>query len=335
MITGVPAEARWIRPEPRRTLPSSLVGRIVRLAFPQCSVVNAQPLTEGLRNANFRLRLDSTPEFIVLRIYEHDASLCQKELDLLGLLAGSVPVPEVLHAAPCGWEGIPPFVLMRYVEGVSFHELKRNGDSEAIAQAAYSVGEALASIGRNTFANPGWLGPGPSVTVPLFEGVDAIPHFVDLCLDSPDLQRRMQTDLRDRTHALMWSWTERLNHLAREACLVHGDFGKRNLLVNNIAGRWSVAAVLDWEFAVSGSPLADLGHFLRYERVMRPTAEPYFSQGYRNAGGLLPENWRELARLLDLVALCESLTHAELPETVVAELIELVCATGENRDPRC
>jgi hypothetical protein len=81
MITGVPAEARWIRAEPRRTLPSSLVGRIVRLAFPQCSVVNAQPLTDGLRNANFRLRLDSTPEFIVLRIYEHDASLCQKELD--------------------------------------------------------------------------------------------------------------------------------------------------------------------------------------------------------------------------------------------------------------
>ena len=111
MITGVPAEARWIRPEPRRTLPSSLVGRIVRLAFPQCSVVNAQPLTDELRNANFRLRLDSTPEFIGLRIYEHDASLCQKELDLLCLLAGSVPVPEVLHAALCGWEGIPPFAL--------------------------------------------------------------------------------------------------------------------------------------------------------------------------------------------------------------------------------
>ena len=32
------------------------------------------------------------------------------------------------------------------------------------------------------------------------------------------------------------------------------------------AGRWAVAAVLDWEFAVSGSPLADVGHFLRYER---------------------------------------------------------------------
>lgn len=52
---------------------------------------------------NFRLRLDSTPEFIVLRICEHDAFLSQKELDLLGLLAGSVPVPEVPHAAPCGW----------------------------------------------------------------------------------------------------------------------------------------------------------------------------------------------------------------------------------------
>src|SRR6202021_1773290 len=105
MITGVPAEARWIRPEQRRTLLSSLVGRIVRLAFPQSSVVNAQPLTEGLRNANFRLRLDSTPEFIVLRIYEHDASLCQKDLDVLGLLAGSGPAPESLHAPPGGGGG--------------------------------------------------------------------------------------------------------------------------------------------------------------------------------------------------------------------------------------
>ena len=113
-----------------------------------------------------------------------------------------------------------------------------------------------------------------------------------------------------------------------------GDFGKRNPLVRNIGGRWSVAAVVDCEFAVSGPPLVDLGHLLRYEQALRPTAEPRFSAGYSNAGGSPPENWRKLARVVDLVALCESLTHDQLPDKVVAELLELVCATVENRDPR-
>jgi hypothetical protein len=38
--------------------------------------------------------------------------------------------------------------------------------------------------------------------------------------------------------------------------------------------------------------------------------------------------------MVDLIALCESLTHETLPSSVVAELIELVTATIEDRDPR-
>jgi len=206
-------------------------------------------------------------------------------------------------------------------------------DTDAIAQAAYSAGKTLAAIGRTKFSKPGWLAPGPSVTAPLLEGADSMPRFVDLCLASTNLQQRMPADLRDGTHALIWSWAPQLGHLDDEPCLVHGDFGKRNLLVREIARQWSVTAVLDWEFALSGSPLADLGHFLRYERAARPVAEPHFSNGYLHAGGKLPQNWRQLARLVDLTALCESLTHDQLPDSVVAELVELVRATVENRDP--
>jgi hypothetical protein len=123
------------------------VGRIVRLAFPQCSVVNAQPLTDELRNANFRLRPESTPEFIVLRIYEHDASLCQKELDLPCLLAGTVPVPEVLHAAPCGWEGIPPFVLMRYASAAASAGIRPKSSADGVDNAQpFSPMKALALL---------------------------------------------------------------------------------------------------------------------------------------------------------------------------------------------
>src|ERR1700693_6012138 len=138
MIPGASHEARWIRSEPRRSLPAEDLDRLIRRALGHCCVVQVQPLTEGFRNANFRVQLDDRVDWIVVRIYEHDASLCQKELDLFRLLAGSVPLPHVIHAEPGGLEGLPPFLLMQYVEGITFHELKRSGDQGAIAQAAFS-----------------------------------------------------------------------------------------------------------------------------------------------------------------------------------------------------
>src|ERR1019366_9404196 len=333
MIPGAPREARWIRPAPRRTLPAPALEHLIRAAFGQCHILEVHPLTDGFRNANFKLRLDTRTHWIVVRIYEHDPSLCQKEIDLIRLCAGSVPVPDVLHAEPQGIDGLPPYAVMQYVEGITFHDLAHSGDHEAIAQAAFSAGETLAAIGRFTFPKSGWLAPGPAVTTPLLEGADPTLRFVDLCLASQNLQRRMPADLRNRTHDLVWSSAPQFAALDSQASLVHGDFGKRNLLVRREQGRWSVAAVLDWEFAIAGSPLADLGHLLRYERVAQPRFEPHFSNGYLHAGATLRQDWRHLARLLDLIALCESLTHDQLPETVVAELLELIRATVENRDP--
>jgi aminoglycoside phosphotransferase (APT) family kinase protein len=315
-------------------LPETVLERIVRTAFPHGRVVEVEPLLDGFRNANFKLRLDTAPGLLVLRIYEHDVSLCQKEIDLLNLVAGSVPVPALIHAEPRGSEDIPPFALMRFVEGISFRDLRRSGDMEAIAQAAFSAGETLACIGRTTFGKPGWLAPGPLVTKALLDGADPMPRFVDACLATENLQQRMPVNLRDRTHDLLWSKAASLAALSEEARLVHGDFNRRNLLVQSAAGRWAVAAVLDWEFAVSGSPLADLGNFLRYERAERPIAEPHFSTGYLRAGGALPPDWRRLAKLMDLTAVCESLTHEQLPGDVTRELLEIVRATVESRDPQ-
>ncbi|MBZ5725467.1 MAG: phosphotransferase [Acidobacteriia bacterium] len=308
--------------------------RIVHTAFPGCRVAAAQPLADGLRNANFKLHLDSAGGVAVLRIYQHDASLCQKELDLMRLVAGSVPVPEVIHAEPRGLDDVPPFVLMSYVEGISFRELKRGGDSDAIAQAAYSAGATLAALGRAIFERSGWLGPGPAVGAPLLAGADPMPRFVDRCLESADLAGRVPAELRRAIHSLVWSFAPELAHASDEARLVHGDFNKRNLLVKLIAGRWQVAAVLDWEFAISGSPLADVANFLRYERARRPLAEPHFSNGFLEGGGTLPREWRRFSRVIDLIALCESLTRDELPDDVAVDLMELVRATIEDRDLR-
>ncbi len=325
MIPGTPDASRWHRAEPRRTLPEAVLRRF--------QVLDAQPLAGGRRNANFKLQLNGSEQPVVLRIYEHDASLCQKEIDLLRLLGGAVPVPAVIHAEPGGLDGIPPFAVLQWVEGIDLRELRRGGGADAIAQVAESAGEVLAAIGRFRFPKPGWLAPGPSVTAALMEGADPMPRFLERCLASPKLRGRMPAEVRGGVHALAWDQASALTELEREPRLVHGDFNGGNLVVRQVVGRWRVAAVLDWEFSVSGTPLADLGNFLRYERATRPLLEPHFSEGYRRAGGELPDGWRRLARYTDLLAICESLTHDALPDGAAAELVELARATLGSGGP--
>lgn len=306
---------------------------MVRAAFPERALIAAEPLAGGLRNSNFKLRFEPGAEPLVLRIYEHDRALCRKEVDLHRLVGGAIPIPEILHAAPDGVDGSAPFVIMRYVEGITFRELEARGDAGAIAGAAASIGETLAAIGRYTFSKSGWLEPGPTVGSPLLEGADPCPRFVDECLASVGAQQRVDSETRSRVHELVWSWAPRLASLDDERSLVHCDFSSRNLLVHERDGRWALAAVLDWEFAVSASPLVDVGHFLRHERTSKSRVEPAFSLAFTRGGGRLPADWLRLSRVLDLTALCEMLSRPMLPDAVVPEIVELVRATVEDRAP--
>lgn len=305
---------------------------MLRQAIPDCRIASVTRLSGGYRNANFKVKLDSPHLTTVLRVYEHAPSLCQKEVDLIRLVGASVPVPEILFAAPTATPDMPAFAVFKFVEGITLRDLKQTGDKEAVAQAASSSGQILAELGKFHFSRAGWLSASLAVTASLMEGADPLPRFVDLCLNSANLQRRIRPEVRSRIHDLVWSWAARLFDLDQETSLVHCDFGMRNLLVRQERGTWKVAALLDWEFAVAGSPLIDLGHFLRYELSDLPLLEPHFSRSFRNSGGKLPHGWRQLSRIVDLSALLETFTRAQLPENVETEIAELIRFTAEDSD---
>jgi aminoglycoside phosphotransferase (APT) family kinase protein len=216
-----------------------------------------------------------------------DSSICRKEADLYLLVRGSVPVPEVLH--------VEPSLVLRYVEGITFQELQACGDAEAIAQAARSAGEALAAIHRFAFERPGWIAPGPTVT----DGIGPLPEFVEERLS----RSRAPAELRERVGKRMRLAAADLQELQRDSHLAHGDFNGANLIVRREDGRWRVVAVIDWEFAVSSTPLMDIGNFLRHGDV------PGFIEGYCEAGAVLPAGWRHLARLVDVAALAQLATQ--------------------------
>jgi aminoglycoside phosphotransferase (APT) family kinase protein len=308
------------------------VCRLVAKAFPGRSVSSFEALTGGLCNTNLKVDFESDEEPVVLRLHQRRPAACQKEVELLRLVRKTVPVPEVFYAEPEAIDGARPFALLEYVPGITFQTLKRTQNVAAIEQASYSAGKTLAAIGQYEFPKPGRIVDGLQVGAPYVEGPEPIRQFVDMCLASDVFQRRTGPVLARRLHEFILWWTLRLPKLD-QSCLVHSDYGSRNILVREVRRTWSVVAVLDWEFAFSGSPLLDVGNFLRYEPRARPLREPHFSRGFIECGGKLPENWWHVARVIDLTALCDLLTRDELPDEIENEVLDLVMATLEDRDP--
>ncbi len=306
--------------------------------FPRSRVSTFAVLSGGLINTNLKVELDSGRKQVVLRLYRNGSDVCRREAAILRKVRNTVPVPELIHAEPANLDRLGPFSVLEYVVGMTFQQLKRTGNLEAIQQAAASVGQTLAAIGRYQFQKIGRLlvdegSDTVSVGAPYVEGRDTVPRILDQFLVSPNVERRVGSGTVCRLHDFMWSWAQRLADFDNDHSLVHGDFGNRNILVREKRDGWRVAAILDWEFAFSGSPLLDVGHFLRYERSAQPLREPQFSRAFVEYGGELPDQWRKIARVIDLTGIVECLTHDELPADLEAELIDLIYATLEDHDP--
>ena len=309
-----------------------LIRDCISTAFPNSTIATAQLLTGGLINTNIKIEFSSRLSPVVLRLYQGDAAVCLKEYAILDLVSATLPVPAVIHVEPYGVGNSGPFCILEFVNGKTFQQLKRSNDLPAINQAASSVGEILARIGRYQFSKPGRLEGEKDLTVgdAYVEGTDPVPRLVDLFLQSEQLQQRIDSSFQRKLHDFIWSWAIPLRTLDHDRHLVHSDFGNRNILVDCVNGRWQVAAVLDWEFAFSGSPLLDVGHFLRYESRDAPLREPHFSRAYVESGGSLPDDWRRLAQVVDLTALVECLTHSRLPDDLVSEILQLLSSTLEH-----
>jgi aminoglycoside phosphotransferase (APT) family kinase protein len=308
---------------------SSSIALLVEALFRRRRVVNIQLLEEGLRTFNYKVGFDSGDP-VLLRVYGCDPNAGVKEVALIRLLVrAGIPVPEILEVYPNGFGEVGPFIVSRYVEGITFRQLKARGDLHAIAQAAYSIGETAAAFGDMELYRHCET-EHPALLSHMSDGHNAIPELIDSYLASPVLASRLDERVRRRLHQLAWANAPQLSSLQAETRLVHGDFGNRNVLVRQQQGRWRVAAVIDWESAFAGPALFDIGGFLRYERRQRPVREPHFSRGYTSAGGILPEDWWRLARIVDLTRQCQTLTRSGLSEMVVDEVADLVRQTAED-----
>jgi aminoglycoside phosphotransferase (APT) family kinase protein len=130
---------------------------------------------------------------------------------------------------------------------------------------------------------------------------------------------------------------ERLRSVAMEAqaaldevgrvSLVHSDLNPKNVLLDRET--LEVTAVLDWEFAHAGSPYADLGNLLRFDR--QPSYAEGVLRGYTDLRGGSATTARDRARCADLVALVDLAARKDA-NPVAARAHEQLLAIARSGD---
>ena len=307
----------WSRPYPAATLNPEQASALVWSLPGRPAVLRVAELSGGLANTNLRLDLDGHPP-MVLRLYQRDPAQAAKERAIHTLAAErGLPTPRLLGGGNDPATGLP-FALLEWIDGQRLDEAARDLDDTALLPPARSVGAALATIHAVTFDRSGFFDASLTVAEPVDAGGAGLIGFLRHALVDGPGGDRLGRDLADRLVAFAEREAGLLDRWPGPPCLTHSDFGGTNILVRNGPKGWTVAAVLDWEFAVAGSPFFDFGNLLRPPLGTRPGVADSVAAGYRAAGGVLPPEWRRMAALADLFSWAEFLTRPTVSDAVVA-----------------
>ncbi len=315
----------WERRLPLVTLDARALATRIAAAFPHERITQTELLSGGLANTNYKVTLAGRDQPVVLRLYTRDPGACLREVALHRLVRDRLSVPDVLYADTAA---NPPFAVTTWIVGDKLDALLLQGNDEAITSAALAVGTALAALGDFRFPRAGFFGPYLSIAEPLVSGMrETCLRYVEEALFTRGAAARLGASRAQHTWALLRDNASLLDAADGDPQLVHGDYKAQNLLVRPASSGWELAAALDWEFAFAATPLFDLAILLRYAERLPSAFAAGVIAGYTGAGRALPAEWRRIAKLLDLMNLCDFAARAEPQGATLADVASLLDAT--------
>src|SRR5258708_9921871 len=228
-------------------------------------------LAGGFMNSNYRIVLrDNTSLF--LRISSKSPDL-KKELSVLKHVYGRFPVPAVIAEH---FSEPYPFRLIQFIEGTLFSHSLCSLESKDLAKIAFDTGATLQAIhsfdlGQGGFFNENF------VFNPSFENFGgSLYDYICSSLVAGRVRERLGAKLADRMLEFVRAKREVYWLIPNSTRLIHSDYNLKNILIRHIDSVWKVVGILDWEFALAGSPLVDIGNFLRFEDELPPAlTEPF------------------------------------------------------------
>ncbi|ULH16617.1 phosphotransferase [Deinococcus sp. KNUC1210] len=303
--------------------------RLLREAGISGSITGLDRLTGGYANDLYRARLSGSVASVVVRCWRRDPAQAATELAVMQRAAGVVPLASMLAA---DMSAERPVALLEDVPDMNAQQALE-ADPAASEQLGEALGQVFARLHRIQFDHPGLFSAPPLRAVPW---PPSLPSRQLLDFAHPRLWN--DTARAALGEAVQQQWWEQLRQnaplldvLADEASLVHADANPKNVMVRRSERGWQVTAVLDWEFAFSGSSLSDLGNLLRWEALEGPSWTTGVLRGWHEGGGPVPGQFLTLARTLDVYSL---LAFVNSPESAlhgpVTELIRRTVTTAQR-----
>ena len=322
----------WDRSNSEPELDSAILDALIQPAFPGARVVAVERAVGGLSNANTRLEITGRDRPILLRLCLREPASAAKEAAIATHIADRVPVARLLHFAESNPATGHPYLLLDWVEGQRLEIAAANAADADLAELGEAVGEALAAIGSITFDQAGFFDDGLGISRPFqLDGPGYLSLLGELLADGA-VESRLGSTLTERLLSVARDELPALDRLDPTPRLVHCDFGGSNLLVRRESGRWTVAAVLDWEFAVSGPQIVDIGNLLRPPMGRKAPFADAFIRSYAAHGGALPEDWRRLASFVDMLAWVDFLNRPDPGARRIADSRKVIEATLADLD---
>jgi aminoglycoside phosphotransferase (APT) family kinase protein len=308
------------------------LGGMLEPLYPDHNIVSAELVSGGFANASYKVTLSQLSLPIVVRVYLRDPSAAAREASLLELVKARVPVPEILYVSPAIREP-HTYVILGWVDGVPLDDAFKEAPRGEARVAVRSTGGVLARLQEFRFGTSGFFGSTSEVEKPVASDAQAIIGGLEHSLFEDVGKERLGPSLTKRLWQFVKKHEESLSTVEHQDLLVHGDFNGANVIVRTAPEPPGVRAVIDWEYAHSGTPLVDLGSMLRRAASRPAWFEEELIRGYHEEGGFLPENWRQVSRIVDLVKLCAFVSSPNAGDFAVEGVRAIVEATlsEENR----
>ncbi len=301
------------------------IAALLRPALGEVTICAVHPVSGGLMNTNLRVTLSGPPGAVLLRLYQRGTpetrrDIALREAALDHLVHAHVPTARFLHVAPDNPVNGAPYAVLQWIDGTRLDQAELESDA-AIGSLA---GGTLAAIHAFRFPRAGFFTPTLDVAHPIDLDAAALLRFMQQCLIDNGGSTQLGAELTDRLFAFVRRHGHCLDAWLGDPRLTHADFNGSNILLSPDLSR--VAAVLDWEFALSATPAFDFGNLLRPPLGNRPAFVRALEHGYRDQGGHLPHDWQRIAHIADLFSWTDLLGQRAADPALAADARAIIAA---------
>lgn len=295
-------EKNWERTLPFLNVKREIIENLFIGVLNKEDIVSIEPINEGCRTSNYIITSMDNKKYTI-KIFLSNEQKYKKECKILNdILKNKIPGQKICKFDRSVIIENRYYVIYEYIEGITLSQFLNHGDiiSENII---IDIANTLTNIHKLKFKDIGFLDENLSINdklKPLNQWYyDFLTHRVE---------ERLGQELAKKIKLLINKYKEQLIILDYDSRLVHGDFQGTNILVNSN----KLSGIIDWEFAMAGHPIADIGQFFRYEEYFDKKSISIFECEYRRKSDyILPENWYKLCKVRDLANLLQLLGFEE------------------------